>query len=70
MNAFILFSNKFRSEVIKNNPGVKMSVIAEMLGARWRQLTDAEKEAYKKEARKLKEETTKLVEEDELDHKF
>lgn len=47
MNAFIVFSNAHRDDVIAENPDASMTEVAKILGAMWRKLSDKEKAQYK-----------------------
>ncbi|KAG1657524.1 HMG box-containing protein 1 [Nymphon striatum] len=60
MNAFMLFAKKFRPEFVSRSPGKDNRAISKLLGDRWKNMKDEEKEIYSEEAR-LKAELQKQV---------
>jgi len=46
--AFMVFSNLTRSEVVKENPSLKISDVAKILGKRWQSLDEVAREPYQK----------------------
>jgi len=46
MNAFMNFSNAHREDVREENPDLKMSEIAKVLGQIWRELSANQKAKY------------------------
>jgi len=51
MNAFMTFSNEHRQDVRDENPSLKMTEIASLLGQMWRDLSDDEKDEYRSECK-------------------
>lgn len=43
LTAFMLYTNKRRAEVMKENPGMKITEISTIIGKEWKELTDEEK---------------------------
>ncbi|KYR01612.1 HMG1/2 box-containing protein [Tieghemostelium lacteum] len=56
-NAFLVFSNSRRPELIKSNPNSTMQFISTKLGQEWKELHPEEKEKFNKMAQKIKEES-------------
>ena len=48
LNAYMVFAMEVRESVKKNNPTASIIDIAKKIGEKWRALSDAEKEKYKK----------------------
>lgn len=48
MNPFIKFSNENRAKVREENPGLPMKEVAKVLGQMWRDLTEEQKDVYRK----------------------
>jgi hypothetical protein len=46
-SSFMKYSNQVRPDVVKANPGKKITEIATIIGAQWRSLSEAEKNKYK-----------------------
>ena len=51
MNPFIFFSNQHREKVRSENPDLKMTEVAKLLGQMWRDLSQEEKDEYKLSAK-------------------
>ena len=49
--AFFRYSKDVRPQVVKENPNVRVTEIAKIIGAKWRALPPAEKEKYFKQAK-------------------
>ncbi|CAI2369101.1 unnamed protein product [Moneuplotes crassus] len=47
LTAFMLYTNKRRSEVMKANPGMKITEISTIIGKEWKELTEEEKNIWK-----------------------
>ncbi|GFR52008.1 hypothetical protein Agub_g14431 [Astrephomene gubernaculifera] len=56
LSGYMLFSNKERAAVKAANPDKSMIEISALLGKAWKELPEAEKEKYKAESQKLKDE--------------
>ncbi|KAG2491851.1 hypothetical protein HYH03_009807 [Edaphochlamys debaryana] len=56
LTAYMLYANKHRAEVAAQNPGKKITEIATLLGAAWKQLSEAEQKVYRDAAAKAMEE--------------
>lgn len=54
LTAYIFFTNKHREETKKANPEASITDLSKLMGAKWKSLTDAEKEPYQKMAEKDK----------------
>lgn len=52
--SFIIFSTEKRPEVLKKNPNLKVPEVAKVLGALWKELSDAEKAKYRVRAEEAK----------------
>ena len=48
VSGYMLFCKETRPLIIKETPGMAFGAVGKELGKRWRELTDEEKEAYKK----------------------
>jgi len=46
LNGFMKFANTRRAALMKSNPGAKIGDIGKMLGAEWRKMSDAAKQAF------------------------
>lgn len=44
LTAFMLYTNKRRPEVMKQNPGLKITEISTIIGKEWKELTKEEKD--------------------------
>ena len=49
-NPYIFFSKTIRPEVVKENPNLKAKEILKVIAAKWRELSEEEKNDYKKKA--------------------
>lgn len=49
-NAYMIFSNEKRGEVKAENPGLKVTEIAKVIGDMWKELSEEEKQEYKDKA--------------------
>ncbi|CAI2367848.1 unnamed protein product [Moneuplotes crassus] len=47
LTAFMLYTNKRREEVMKENPGLKITEISSIIGREWKELTEEEKDIWK-----------------------
>jgi hypothetical protein len=52
---YIMYSNSVRAEVTKANPGVKVTEVATLIGAKWKALGEAEKAKWTQKAAEAKE---------------
>jgi len=50
VNAYIIFSNEHRANVIAANPGIKTNKVMEEIGKKWSSLSKEEKEIYESKA--------------------
>lgn len=46
LNGFMKFANTRRAALMKANPGAKIGEIGKMMGAEWRKMSDAAKQAF------------------------
>eukprot|EP01033_Poteriospumella_lacustris_P001997 gene1997-1453_t len=53
--SFMLFSNAVRGQVKGENPGVSVTELSKLIGAKWREMTAEEKEPYEERARQDKQ---------------
>lgn len=61
--AYFLFAASVRQKLSEENPDKKTTEIAELIGARWKEVSDAKKEAFSEEAAKLREQYKLKLEE-------
>jgi len=54
-NSFMVFANEIRPTIMAENPGISIGESGKLIGARWRALSEAEKEVYKQKALRIKE---------------
>ena len=55
MNCFMVWSREKRYHILKEHPGINNAEVSKALGAAWRKLSEADKEPYVEEARRLTE---------------
>ncbi|CAL4094944.1 unnamed protein product, partial [Meganyctiphanes norvegica] len=55
MNAFMVWSQMERREIIKVTPDIHNAIVSKELGKRWKLLTEEERKPYRDEAERLKE---------------
>lgn len=53
--AYIMYSNAVRAEILKANPGLKVTEVAVAIGAKWKALGEAEKAKWTQKAAEAKE---------------
>mmetsp|Transcript_20285 Transcript_20285/g.29978 ORF Transcript_20285/g.29978 Transcript_20285/m.29978 type:complete len:93 (+) Transcript_20285:96-374(+) len=58
LSAFMFFSNELRPKLLKENPEMKFGEVGKAIGAKWRELSDKEKEPYAKKAEEDKKRYT------------
>ena len=61
MGAYFLFAADVRATTRKENPEAKMTEIGKMIGAKWKEMTDEQKQVYKDRAAADKARYEKLV---------
>lgn len=61
-SSYFLFGNSVRARIKKENPELKVTEIAKLIGEEWRQLSEAEKKPFDEEAKKLKAQYHKKME--------
>ena len=49
-NAFMMFCKEYRSSVLEDNPALKMTEVSKVLGAKWKEQSDATRDEYKQKA--------------------
>ena len=49
-NPYMMFSSANRAEVIKANPDAAVTEVAKLLGAKWQELSEKEKDSWKAKA--------------------
>ncbi|ULU08726.1 hypothetical protein L3Y34_019737 [Caenorhabditis briggsae] len=59
MNPFMIWCQKKRGEMLKEQPGMKPSDVSKQLGEGWRHMTDEEKKPFRDEANRMKEDHEK-----------
>ncbi|KAF2432839.1 hypothetical protein EJ08DRAFT_647932 [Tothia fuscella] len=55
LSAYMFFANDNRDKVREDNPGIKFGEVGKMLGEKWKELTDKDKEPYDAKAKADKE---------------
>jgi len=55
LSAYMFFANDNRDKVREDNPGIKFGEVGKMLGEKWKELTDKDKEPYDAKAKTDKE---------------
>mmetsp|Transcript_67027 Transcript_67027/g.106585 ORF Transcript_67027/g.106585 Transcript_67027/m.106585 type:complete len:304 (-) Transcript_67027:155-1066(-) len=60
--SYFLFAQEVRDQIKTDNPELKMTEIAKVIGAKWKELSDDQKKPYTVEAARLKEEYKKKME--------
>eukprot|EP00056_Hartaetosiga_gracilis_P011540 m.175620 g.175620 ORF g.175620 m.175620 type:complete len:228 (+) comp13518_c3_seq13:714-1397(+) len=55
LTPYMCFSKSVRPAIMKDNPTAKVTIVAKMIGQKWRQLTDEEKAPYNDLARQDRE---------------
>ena len=58
LTAYMLFAQRKRASVVAQNPGLKVTEVAKLLGAQWKSLSEPEQQAFRDESKKLLEEWT------------
>jgi hypothetical protein len=51
MTAYFMFMKEMRPDIAKSNPGLKITEIAKLMGAKWRELTTEDKAEFSEKAR-------------------
>ena len=46
LSGYMKFANKVRPQIMKENPGMPIPKLGSAIGAKWRELSDAEKKSY------------------------
>lgn len=54
-SAYFLYAAAVRADIVKANPGIKVTEVAKLLGQQWKEVDAKEKEKYTKLAAKDKE---------------
>uniref|UniRef100_A0A915JDS6 HMG box domain-containing protein n=1 Tax=Romanomermis culicivorax TaxID=13658 RepID=A0A915JDS6_ROMCU len=54
MNSFMVWSQSERKKICEKQPEIHNAEISKILGARWREMTDAQKQPFVAEAERLK----------------
>jgi len=62
LSSYIVFANEIRAGIQAENPEAPVYEIAKIIGAKWKTISNAEREKYKKQAEKLKGEYKKKLE--------
>lgn len=57
LSGWTLFGKEHRAEVVEENPEIKNTEVMKELSAKWKDLSDAEKEKYNSRAKEMNEET-------------
>ena len=55
MSSFFIFSSEVRKIVTQENPGIKQTETAKIIGDRWKKMSDVERNVYEKKAQILVE---------------
>eukprot|EP00996_Jenningsia_fusiforme_P005803 NODE_6871_length_527_cov_155.303347_g6441_i0.p2 GENE.NODE_6871_length_527_cov_155.303347_g6441_i0~~NODE_6871_length_527_cov_155.303347_g6441_i0.p2 ORF type:complete len:122 (-),score=39.74 NODE_6871_length_527_cov_155.303347_g6441_i0:160-474(-) len=63
LSAYFIFAGDIRAQLMKENPAAKVTEIAGMISAKWKEIDSAEKEKYTERAAEAKEEYAKAMEE-------
>ncbi|CAG8438142.1 7667_t:CDS:1 [Dentiscutata heterogama] len=53
-NSFLLFRNKIKDEIIKDNPNIDTRQISKIAGNKWKKLSEYEKSRYKLQSERLR----------------
>ncbi|KAK3059804.1 Non-histone chromosomal protein 6 [Coniosporium uncinatum] len=51
LSAYMFFANDQRDKVREDNPGIKFGEVGKMLGEKWKELSDKDKEPYEAKAK-------------------
>ncbi|KAF1982293.1 Non-histone chromosomal protein 6 [Aulographum hederae CBS 113979] len=51
LSAYMFFANDQRDKVREDHPGIKFGEVGKMLGEKWKELTDKDKEPYEAKAK-------------------
>jgi len=63
MSAYMLFQKEKRASIVKKNPDAKVTEIMGLVGAAWKEVSEAKRVPYQKKAKKAAEQHAKDVEE-------
>jgi hypothetical protein len=55
MSAYMCFAAHVRDEIVKQNPGIGVTQVAKIIGAKWRELDEDAKEPFKQQSERDKE---------------
>ena len=61
MNAFMAWSKQERRKMVEEGTNLNNSVMSRILGEKWKQLNDDDKQTWKKTADRLKKEHAKVM---------